>query len=126
VRPNAVVFKPQRLRILEDDVSLAFVLEAVTDLTLGLRNIISVFEDEMNHIVEKVHLELRSLFGTYMGMVLVLYILLFKKTINGSRSETNLVRQFIVMLPSHVLERPEVDLIKRHFSPAESLGVDND
>mmetsp|Transcript_9444 Transcript_9444/g.20984 ORF Transcript_9444/g.20984 Transcript_9444/m.20984 type:complete len:124 (+) Transcript_9444:3-374(+) len=114
---KTVIFDPAKAKLLDTDKPVRFVLGGFDGaLFRGYTLVLDVLKKEMVAILDKVHFELRLMFGIYVALLLFgFYFVLFRRTISGSYSHTERARDFVQMLPTHALTRGEVQLLKDHF-----------
>ncbi|KAJ1477329.1 hypothetical protein T484DRAFT_3032599 [Baffinella frigidus] len=114
---KTVTYNPERAKLLKSSKPVHFVLGGFDgSLFKGYTLVLDVLKKEMNSILQKVHFELRMMYGLYVALLLFgFYAVLFRPTIAGSYWHTERARNFVQMLPTHTLAFAEVQLLKDHF-----------
>ncbi|KAJ1484654.1 hypothetical protein T484DRAFT_1796325 [Baffinella frigidus] len=120
---NTVSYDPERSKLLGTDKAVRFVMQGFSgDLFKGYGLVLDVLKNEMNNILTAVHFELRLMYGVYVALQLLgFYFLLFRRTISSSYTYTETSREFVQMLPSHILTRGELELLRGHFSSKDDF-----
>mmetsp|Transcript_30171 Transcript_30171/g.71433 ORF Transcript_30171/g.71433 Transcript_30171/m.71433 type:complete len:156 (-) Transcript_30171:31-498(-) len=115
--PVEVTYDGSRDYLLMSDPVVNFVLEGFSgDLFTGYGLVLGVLRDEMVVLLDSVHFELRILFAVYASLLFFgFYVLLFRRTIAQSYEHTENSRCFVEMLPTHMLTRAELELLRDHF-----------
>eukprot|EP00288_Rhodomonas_lens_P019513 CAMPEP_0177691328 /NCGR_PEP_ID=MMETSP0484_2-20121128/1250_1 /TAXON_ID=354590 /ORGANISM="Rhodomonas lens, Strain RHODO" /LENGTH=258 /DNA_ID=CAMNT_0019201949 /DNA_START=42 /DNA_END=818 /DNA_ORIENTATION=+ len=86
------------------------------DLHKGLDYVVDLFEAETRTILDDVHVEVRLLFGIYIGFLLqVFYSALFMRTLNAARLEVFKAKEYAHTLPLHVLDGDLAATVKRFY-----------
>jgi len=97
------------------------------DLNQGMRTIEELVLDSTKEIVDNVHGELRVLYAIYVVQIaVVLYYILFQRTVNAAFAQVSHARKFVGYIPSYLFTREEQDIVRRFFDSSQDAQNHDD
>mmetsp|Transcript_23147 Transcript_23147/g.44939 ORF Transcript_23147/g.44939 Transcript_23147/m.44939 type:complete len:246 (-) Transcript_23147:3-740(-) len=114
---NRVETNQDRIDLLDSSTDLKFIdASSSGDLLQGVRMIEELVFSRTKALVDDLHYELRMLYSIYViQIVIVVYFLVFRKTIEVARYQIVCARTFVALMPTYLLTRTELNTVRAFF-----------